>query len=742
MIKKWSEILNCMDSSNKKPKLSPHNKEGKEEDDDNDTLDKSMSSSSSDIESSPSLEMMALPDDCLRAVLIRICAADHDSLRQTCKRVLSILNSFVFRQERAVLGYTEVQGIKLLSGIEQYKKDHADEYDGNDDDEDKKSVSSGDSRFLNEYDELGRFGFYGQHEMDEHFRVFVDGKRIRMEAFYVQLLPRKSPFFEMCDEEAELSSLSVTCFNNRGRFRLKSLKAAVPEHDKRPLLYISQFELPKEYRSLASPVGPLLLKSLLFETLQHHWSIAMYIPCNSAQFLEHDELLRDIDHLLWDKTLSEEELKTQKAWEDRLVELITQDMRQFFRAGFHQVKDVSVIEDASSYYVFATPVSPQGTQRILSEKEALQIEILFHPPSPPKKSKEESNLFESLRNGTSYRKILVCDKDNYIQECSKPCREIELLKPQFEEMDKNLRDLEESIGTNEGMRQEFEGARERVTLLPTAQRKELLESLYDTVIGTGGYDLPPRSSLTVESLFNPILQYHDSIMEKIQAEMSTMQEHMSGVEELKNNEVAKKVAGMDEKLREHDMEVNKAVEEIFEKRARDTHQELIVKSCAIHACAYCMVGQPYIQSLLEMMPPNKRHDAINSRDEKGLTPLMVAATSGALSLFEEHRRYKMCAFLIENGANENLKTRHGLTALGIFRQYRRDVEDQYKLFGASSELQKQIEDNDAIARKLESLLKPAMGPTAADDAELSERENSDEDIDDEDSDDDPILGQQ
>ena len=55
-----------MDSSNKKPKLSKPNKEGKEEDDD-DALDKSMSSSSSDVESSPSLEMMA------RAIYLNLC---------------------------------------------------------------------------------------------------------------------------------------------------------------------------------------------------------------------------------------------------------------------------------------------------------------------------------------------------------------------------------------------------------------------------------------------------------------------------------------------------------------------------------------------------------------------------------------------------------------------------------------------------------------------------------------------
>lgn len=162
-----------------------------------------------------------LDDDALRAVLIRTCASDHDALRQTCKRLRNIVDSIAFRKERSELGFAEVR-CEIVPPFEQYKM-------GLGDSDDEKSLHSDDTSFLEQYDELGYKGEYGDHTL-EHLRVIVNGKEIKMKSFSVNFLPRKvwgrhGGFFEMCDSLSDpLQELSVTFFNNRGKPRLASLK--------------------------------------------------------------------------------------------------------------------------------------------------------------------------------------------------------------------------------------------------------------------------------------------------------------------------------------------------------------------------------------------------------------------------------------------------------------------------------------------------------------------------------------
>ena len=63
-----------------------------------------------------------LNDDALRTVLVRTRAMDHDALRRTCQRFRNVLLSSLFRQDRAVSGYAEVQTVHLWSPFEQYKQ--------------------------------------------------------------------------------------------------------------------------------------------------------------------------------------------------------------------------------------------------------------------------------------------------------------------------------------------------------------------------------------------------------------------------------------------------------------------------------------------------------------------------------------------------------------------------------------------------------------------------------------------
>ena len=61
------------------------------------------------------------------------------------ERIRGILDSELFRYERSVLGYTEIQGVKLATPFEQCKRTH-DQMEKFDDEEDK-SVTSQDTEF-------------------------------------------------------------------------------------------------------------------------------------------------------------------------------------------------------------------------------------------------------------------------------------------------------------------------------------------------------------------------------------------------------------------------------------------------------------------------------------------------------------------------------------------------------------------------------------------------------------------
>jgi len=414
----------------KKRKLSPGDDNRKEVKEIGPTSNKQQSESSSSFNStSASMIDLMLDDDSLRAVFVRTCASDHNSLRQTCKRFLKIINTFEFRLERSDLGYAEVQGVKF-SPIKQYKIESDVDNNNIDDDSPIKPLCKQDTEFQTMYDKFGRIGDYGDHEMD-YFEVFVDGKRIVLKEFTVYLLPRNPlvPFFEMCDSlDKNLQELSLLCFNNRGEFRIPCLENAVFNEDKRPLLYISEFQLPYEYRSSTSTVGPLIIQHLLNKTLCGCWSIAMYIPHYTAHFTKQEQdqypEICNMYRRHQDKNqppLSKSEFQNCMDWQHRFEELTSQDTRQFFRAGFRQITDKLVVEDTTGPYSFVTPLRYINhkvfSQPILSEQEALEIKIMKpFLRDNLKRTNEENELYEMLLNIAIQRQIIIKTKGGSHQE--------------------------------------------------------------------------------------------------------------------------------------------------------------------------------------------------------------------------------------------------------------------------------------------------------------------------------------
>jgi len=626
-----------------------------------------------------------------------------------------------------------------LEPFEQYKQDFSWREETRDDN-DNKSLSSQDSDFLQNYDDLGRKGEYEEHTLNaKDLKIMVDGHAIPMKKIKVYLLPRSRgcAFFEMCDNiDDALQSLGITCFNNRGKPRLPSLKAAIAPKDTRPLLYISEFEMPEEYRDLASTVGPMILQSLLTDTLKDRWSVAMYIPYNSAQFTQQD---KERSYRRRTTPLSEQEKKEKKEWQDRMEALTLQDMRQFFRAGFLQVSESLVLENSPNYFVYTTP-DLQG-RPILSEHEAKQVAVCKSPPEPPAKTEQEAALFTLMYQKAQARRYMIRSIESfrtkprreivefrhYYGRSDEQRRQIQTLRQKLEQEDSLMRTTEQNINSTRLM----------IERLQTDEDRNIaLEELY-TSMNNDGVQLPSRRPhpLTTEVIFGPAIESierrradHEKFGEEIRKSESAIDELEVQLDTTLQGMAAKLASDQEENLRALDLETKQTLKKAV---PTDTMQ-LIYKSSAIHACADHM-AEPYIQFLLDLLPSeNERTIAMNYPNEKGYTPLMVAAASKSLGDSEENKRYEMCSFLMQKGAVRNIQNRRGLTALGVFRESLMSKKDFALTFGFSAFERA----NGQLANELETLLMPIGGASPADDAAMEDDDEEDDDEEDDDEEDD------
>ena len=319
--------------------------------------------------------LLSLDDDCLRAVLIRARASDHLNLKLSCRRICEILDSRAYAKERSDQGYAEVK-VKLLSLAERYKDVFSPPLD----------------QISEEF--KSQFSIHEFTSSDYFIQMSVDGVQLSHFEYFkyrIILYPRK------WHDYGELSEL----FTNRGKPKVACLKNAEDQHYRDlPILYISDLELPLEYRSMTSTVGPLIIKGLL-NAFRGKYAFAIYIPCSITQMTDEEEILdmerscRDDPWTLDDQS-DEVILKAEKK-KERRRSLEIQDMRQFLRIGFSQIKDNSIVQNITYYYVFATPNMVE-THPILSEEETLQIPIKRRPLPPPVRTGLAKKLFVCVQN--------------------------------------------------------------------------------------------------------------------------------------------------------------------------------------------------------------------------------------------------------------------------------------------------------------------------------------------------------
>eukprot|EP00536_Pseudo-nitzschia_multiseries_P013213 jgi/Psemu1/327102/estExt_fgenesh1_pg.C_5480004 len=357
-----------------------------------------------------------LDDDALRCVLIRANAEDHAALHGTCKKFNESMKTPRFRRERALLENNRVDvRVELVDAFEQYKKLHNLSAK-------KSKPSRKDERFVTNFDEFGFIGEMNTRELK--FKVYIDHKERDDVYLRVYLLPRPQTrhgcFHETCDAlEGPLSELAQNCFNNNGKPKVKSLKQALRNDDK-PMLYITSFSVPQEYRDddFKCTIGPMILSKMLTEikTLKHKWSIVMYIPSYHSQLTASQSSERHEHNRTFpregDRKPTDEELRREKELADQNDRLTRYDMRMFFRAGFRQVNDKSVVNSVDGFYVYAVPTdllqTAGGCQPwpLRTEASVRAMKIVAKPPPALKKTELEKRFFGFFRRTAQQREAL------------------------------------------------------------------------------------------------------------------------------------------------------------------------------------------------------------------------------------------------------------------------------------------------------------------------------------------------
>lgn len=625
--------------------------------------------------------LVSLNDDALRAVLLRTRASDHPKLRLSCKRICSIIDSVEFRKDRSEQGYVEVE-VEKLTSFEQYQQrknaeggDPASEYDED---------------FYYHYNDIGYLHAYNDFYFHtESFRVYVDGrlmnkrKQDEMDKFslHMRLLRREAPFWESCDSHDQaLSDLGTTLFTNEGKPRVASLKNALKQSGARGgLLYFDELVLPFEYRSIASTVGPLIIKKILHLFDDDLYTIAMYIPCGNTQYSKEDakaEKNGDKFVGVGDKS-TDEEIKAKEERQARNETLMHADMRQFFRAGFCQVDDPCVLESSSCNYVFTTPRDAE--KPILSVEEAMDIPIACKAPIRP----EATGYARELRLLIQKATTMMMHFMDLIRMLRGSPLENPALADKFSDLTSRLQDLRG---------QEIELSR-------TIEQSAMLN----------------REVADLEENRDKIRTVCTDVERQLNERCSHIQADATELSVKVENE-----------LETFKTEVREEIKSILDKSEnKENPLQLFMDSGAIHLSA-AATNIMLVEALLGFLPDttSEKSKALNALDRFGRSPLMVVASmSTELGLRECHRTLEA---LINLGADKNIvDTCTGLSALGHFLNSRKKAEIPFVLLGLQG-LSALINEN---ASRTEVLLTPDSGPTLADDCLIKangESESEDE----------------
>jgi len=594
--------------------------------------------------------------------LLRTPASDHAKLRQTCSRIREIIDSPLFAQERSEDGFAEVSVSLVLP-----------QHDDDDND-------NGDDDFDSEqYNDLGYIGEYG--ETSSEATILVDGNKAG--TISMQLLPLDSQynFHEVGDSISdELQEITTLFFTPRGTpTRVHSIKQAYQEflaqdqqYRDNCFLYITTFELKAPYRTTSSNIGALALRYLLKTVLNLRWTLAMYIPYGRTLMTKEEMDLK------YDVELPPRQPPTDEYMNIFRTKTI-QDMRQFLRAGFAQVKETVLNTDC--YHVFCVPSFLE--EELLSHDEALAIPIKTRPKPPPKLSENAQALLAFMVSSCSSRR----GYSETIMSWQVPALEHPLMRSGALSITAMQEQAQESRQQAQYSRQQF-------------------ESLGPSVMAT-------------EPALREQLDIAEALVEKSQAlveeSRQTLQQGFQNIARLQIEEV-------EQKLQEFDTNVRSKVTQ----RVEEFGHGIILQSNSIHACASNLEGS-YVEMLMGFLPSDQKTQAMNGFDQHiGVTPLMLAASKIVDNTRD--KQLQTCRLLLNLDANKDIVDASGMTALGRFRDSQRSSND-FCISMMPSRAGRDQDANEQHNQQMEALLMPSSGPTEADDTILEDDDPPDNEDD-------------
>jgi len=681
--------------------------------------------------------LLNLNNDALRAVLVRTCGSDHLNLCLTCSRIRDIIHSPEFRQERCETETAEIS-VKILSPFQLYQEQMGPSEDTNETDD----------WFQERYNDFGgRDPNYGYQ--DNRARIYVDGKLAGRTSF--TLLPRDDPrvnFHDMADSiSQEIQETGCAFFDARGRPRVESVKQALKNDDeKTAFLYINAFDfLAPEYQTTTT-TGARALRILLTDTsLKDKWSVAAYIPDARSQFNPNDRetesamSFRQREHfmarMMQDSDVSDTE--SELNWQERRKDLNNLDMRHFFRAGFQQAKEL--VMDHNCAFVFAVRSFLQ--QPMISHEEAMTIEIAEKPKPQHEPTKEEKKMLKIMKRFCTQRREI----DNARRQLQRPREEQAIYRYAQEKLAEAQRETQRAVDTANEEISTAENSRQVFTaLLSASNAEETRHAMVLAAPGLNGDDIPQ------EAIEQQLARLQDeNARQEMQQCLDSTNDLLSRMRRVLDTTLPNAVRQRQELERRLNVQIDEAIEEQREnnrQEARDLDarvrlqvselvekagSDIIQNSDALQACA-CNLQPNYIELLLSFVPDAKKVSAMNSLDSHGETPLRIAALSGACSSLCPETRLQTCQKIIELGGDKNLTDSNGLTALGKFRKADRCQRDFWGSCGVLNLTNPNYRAQVESAPALEELLRPVLGPTAADEAILDEGSESESDFDDED----------
>ena len=419
-------------------------------------------------------------------------------------------------------------------------------------------------------------------------------------------------------------------------------------------------------------------------------------------------------------------------------------MRQFFRVGFCQVDDPSIVHDSEDCFLFCTPVAACGP--MLTEEEALS-----RPIASPERVRPKLGLARELFRLTNALSCGFNKLEEGVEMFQKPPEE----HPWFADTFQQFNQLQQQVEEQEEMLLNLQYD----TKAQLDKYVSLLDKLSDGVDLRSGWDdlLAALNSIFSESPLDI------SSISSTAGQMKTKREITKlvniTIERTKDNtakllkdrqeqiDICKEEAKeMEEKIqkgyKQAQAEANKTLDatvnnfrqhlmSVLNKVDRKDWYDIILDSDAIHACAIHQ-NLTYMQIILDLLPEaQQKIKALNQFDRNGLTPLMLVASkasspadfhpySTAFELSKDMLKfYNFVESLIGLGADKNITNKTGRSALGYFwtgLEGRHITRATFRI----PDMQ-----NGADIRRMEGLLTPDQGATPADE-EVQQQGEDDE----------------